>query len=92
MESDYLKQRRESKLQDKKSYKEVRSAYMKKHPKCEVCKRNNATEIHHMAGRIGDKLTDINNFMSVCRECHFLIENNPNWAKEHGYSKSRLKI
>ena len=92
MESEYLKQRRESKLQDKKSYKEVRSAYMKKHPKCEVCKRNNATEIHHIAGRIGNKLTDINNFMSVCRSCHREIHDNDIWARLNGYLKSKFDV
>lgn len=50
-----------------------------------------ATEIHHMKGRIGSLLTDKRYFLAVCRNCHNYIEMNPLWAKEKGFSLSRLK-
>lgn len=74
-----------------KEYSKLRLNYFKNHPICEVglCGRY-ATDIHHIAGRIGNNLTDITNFLAVCRQHHCQIEENPIWAKEKGYSKSRL--
>lgn len=49
-----------------------------------------ATEVHHMKGRIGDLLTDVKYFLAVSKEGHRRIEENPEWAKEMGYSLNRL--
>lgn len=49
-----------------------------------------ATEIHHMKGRVGLLLTDERYWIPVSREGHLKIELNPVWAKEKGYSLSRL--
>jgi len=51
-----------------------------------------STDLHHIKGRVGDLLTDENNFLAVCRSCHTFIEENPKFAKEKGFSKSRLDI
>jgi hypothetical protein len=59
------------------------------------------TDVHHSRGRVGyadeiarDKgipaLIDIRYFIPVCREAHRQIENDPIWAKENGYSESRI--
>lgn len=73
-----------------KDYKLVRDAYLTQFPVCEVhnC-GNKATEIHHKKGRVGELLTDIHHFLSVCHYCHRYIEINPIWAKENGYSENR---
>jgi hypothetical protein len=44
-----------------------------------------------MKGRIGPLLLDISNYLAVCRECHKIIEENPEMAKKLNLSKSRLK-
>lgn len=49
-----------------------------------------ATEIHHMKGRVGDLLLDQKYWLAVSREGHRKIEENPDWAKEMGYSISRI--
>ena len=36
---------------------------------CEVCE-GKSTEIHHILGRTGDLLNDIENLMGICRTCH----------------------
>ncbi len=74
-----------------KEYSEIRKEYLKVFPVCEVenC-TNKSIEIHHKSGKIGDLLTNINNFLAVCRKCHQKIELNPIFAKEQGYSKTRL--
>lgn len=72
-------------------YSKVRLAYLKIFPVCEVWNcGNKSTQIHHRKGRIGSLLTDINHFLGVCDPCHLYLENNPIWAKEQGYSESRL--
>jgi len=74
-----------------REYLDLRKAYFYNNPLCEVKFCDNlATEIHHKKGRIGKLLTDTSNFLAVCRQCHQKIELNPIWAKEQGYSKSRL--
>lgn len=51
-----------------------------------------ATDLHHPRGRLGKLLTDETNFLALCRSCHTFIETNPEFAKEEGYSLSRLEI
>ena len=75
-----------------KKYRKARRIFITQHPRCQVsgCK-NVAEHIHHKAGRLGDLLLDTKYFMSVCPEHHRQIEENPERAKENGYSESRLK-
>ena len=74
-----------------KSYAEIRQNYLMMFPICQVkgCFQF-ATTIHHLAGRSGTLLTDVNNFLGCCMPCHQKIESEPIWAKEQGYSKSRI--
>jgi len=69
-------------------YLRLREEYLRTHPKCEVCNLQDATEIHHKRGRIGENL--FNDFLAVDRDCHRQIEENPQWAKEQNFSLSRL--
>lgn len=76
-------------------YAIVRAEYLAGHPYCEArigytC-RGKAVDIHHKRGRLGDLLTDTSHFLALCRECHEYIEFRPEWAKEVGFSESRLK-
>lgn len=43
--------------------------YMAK-PLCQRCLKRRATEIHHIDGRIGDKVNDPYNLIALCNECH----------------------
>jgi len=63
--------------------------FLNDNPFCKVCGKS-ATDVHHMRGKIGEDLTDSRYFLAVCRGCHTLIEENPTWAKEKGYSLNRL--
>ena len=76
-------------------YGKKRIAYLTAHQVCEVRHAGcmyEATDIHHKAGRVGDLLTDERYFLAVCRKCHNHVEEHPAWAKEKGYSLSRLNI
>ena len=48
------------------------------------------TDIHHMKGRVGSLFLDTKYWLAVSREGHKRIEENPEWAKEMGYSLNRL--
>jgi len=71
-------------------YKKIRIQFLLDHPLCEVCEKQESSEIHHKKGRIGELLTNTNHFLSVCRNCHRWIEEHPKMAKAFGYSESRL--
>lgn len=74
-------------------YTRIRNWYLNNHSECQACTDDctgKATEIHHMKGRIGKLLIDDYWFLAVCRACHNRIENNPEEAKENGWSISRL--
>ena len=79
--------KKRSKQEGRYSY--LRKEYLRQNDRCECCNLM-ATEIHHKKGRVGKLLTDVEFFMSVCRACHETIELHPDWAKEKGYSISRL--
>lgn len=56
---------------------------------CPITKQK-ATQVHHKKGRIGKLLTDVRFWLAVSAEGHKKIEENPEWAKENGYSLNRL--
>jgi hypothetical protein len=73
-------------------YLKVRQEYLALYPVCEVPECDlKATDIHHQKGKVTTELLmDVNYFMAVCRKHHTIIENNPNWAKENGFSFKRI--
>lgn len=75
-----------------KVYKIVRLEFIVHNRFCQAkmkgCTKD-ATQVHHICGRIGDKLTDSKNFLAVCHSCHCYIENHPEIAKELGFTKDR---
>lgn len=72
-------------------YKKIAKRFITLNPKCQVSGCNKVSEcVHHKRGRIGELLTDTRHFLAVCMEHHQQIEGNPEWAKENGYSSSRL--
>lgn len=72
-----------------REYIKLRKQFLIDNPTCKVCGQD-STDAHHSKGRTGALLTDVQYFVAVCRQCHVAIEENPNWAKEMGYSVSRL--
>ena len=67
-----------------KIYSLYRNIYLTNHPACEIC-GNKATQIHHKKGRFGDRLNNMEFFMSICHECHEWIHRNPMEAYAKGY-------
>lgn len=75
-----------------REYSKLAKAFKEAHPICMVQSKSCsgvATEIHHKKGR-GEFLCDVSTFVAVCRNCHNMVELNPIWAKQAGFSQSRL--
>lgn len=76
-------------------YLKLREKFLQDNPMCQVglpgC-RHTSTTVHHVAGRQGLRLIDVNNFLAACMPCHETIEHEPEMAKENGFSKSRLSV
>lgn len=73
-------------------YTILRRKFMEKHPMCEAslhCCSGASTDVHHKQGR-GLNHLNVSTWLSVCRNCHVWIEENPKEAKELGYSQNRL--
>lgn len=72
---------------ENKEYARLRKDYLEVYPVCEVVECHlPSKEIHHMQGREGDKLNDVNFFLAVCPGCHRKIETDTKWARDNGYS------
>lgn len=74
-----------------KEYRKRRDAYFKEYPVCEFpdCTSTDIT-LHHMRGRIGILLIDIQYFKSLCGKHHRFVEENPETAQKLGLSMKRL--
>lgn len=48
------------------------------------------TDVHHKKGRTGSLYLDETYWVALSREGHKFVEENPEWAKENGYSLNRL--
>ena len=69
----------------------VESRLFIKGKKCVVFPEKDATEVHHQKGRATiELLLDKDFWLPVSRDGHIKIEMNPEWAKEQGFSFSRL--
>ena len=74
-------------------YSQLREAFLLAKPHCEAKLQGcsgSSSDVHHKAGRVGDNYLKIGTWLSVCRSCHRFIEDNPDAAKELGFSESRL--
>lgn len=71
-------------------YSKLRREYLALYPVCEIeeC-QNPSTEIHHSAGREGERLLDVNYFVAVCHDCHVRITEHSVEAINEGYSIKR---
>lgn len=59
----------------------VRAAHLKKHPRCEVCKKTTDLEVHHVEPfhLHPEKELDPGNLMTFCRDHHFLFGHLMDW-------------
>jgi hypothetical protein len=73
-------------------YVKLKREYIALYPVCEVPECDlKAVEIHHQRGKEGERLTDVNYFMSVCRKHHEEMTEHSKDAIDKGYSHLRTK-
>ena len=72
-------------------YKRLRLEFLSK-PENKICPimKTETTDVHHKKGRIGKLYLDTTFWIALSREGHRMVEENPEWAKENGYSFDRL--
>ena len=60
-----------------RTWKRIRDRYIKTHPLCEHCAKDEkitpAEEVHHIKPLSHGGTNDENNLMSLCKSCHSLI-------------------
>ena len=61
-------------------------------PENKVCPitKQPTTDVHHSKGRIGTLYLDKRYWIALSREGHKYVEEHPEWARENGFSLSRL--
>jgi hypothetical protein len=72
-------------------YQVLRKEFLEKEENriCPITKKE-TTDIHHQKGRVGNLFLNTSFWTALSREGHKYVEENPDWSKENGYSKSRL--
>lgn len=70
-------------------YAKRRIEFLMKQEWCRRC-GTGATEVHHMAGRIGDALLDESRWLALCVWCHRWVTEHPREAIEQGWSLPRV--
>lgn len=77
----------------KEKYIPLVKEVLAKNPKCKVkspvCS-GIAQGLHHIAGRIGDKLTDKKNVVPCCNRCNSYLEKNDAYARANGWKISKF--
>lgn len=74
-----------------REYNKLRDKFLQDNPICMFPEcQSEQVQLHHAKGRIGDNLTDVSTFRSLCDYHHRFVELNPDVAKEFGLSLSRL--
>lgn len=58
-------------------------------PLCERCGERVASQVHHMAGRLGDALLDAELFAGLCPGCHDWVHDHPADARAQGWMEAR---
>lgn len=93
MKRSPLRKRSKKRSKQETEYSKLRLLYLNDHEFCESrlpgCSLK-ATDIHHKKGRVNEDLTDITEWMAVCRSCHQWIETHPIEATELGFRKSKM--
>lgn len=70
---------------EEREYNALRQDFMRGKLHCARCQLRRPLEVHHMAGRDGDRFLDVLTWAAVCRDCHEWIHANPAAARAQGF-------
>lgn len=82
-----------TKSDEQKTYSRESKIFRQQGKECEI-KSPDCIKIiqgtHHKRGRVGKNLNDKKHWLRSCNPCNMYCETHPEWAKENGFSESRL--
>lgn len=82
----------EKRAKQNREYLKMREDFLIQYPVCQIAGCNKpAVEVHHRAGRANDLLTNPENFLAICSDCHSKITEHSREAINEGYSELRSK-
>lgn len=70
-----------------REYNRLKEDWIRAHPVCEICRAQPTAQVHHRAGRIGNRLNSTEDWLGVCAECHDKIHAHGSWARQLGFLK-----
>jgi len=74
-------------------YGEKSRAYLQGMGRCERCGRSDrGLELHHKAGRTGERYLDVSTWAALCPECHAWVHANPRVATGEGWLIGDLSV
>lgn len=88
-----IKQKSEKRTKEERIYLAKRIIFLSENPVCQMALpfcTVQATDVHHMEGRVGENYLDVSKWKACCRQCHVWTENNPEAAKQLGHSQKRI--
>lgn len=85
MKRSRLKSRSKKRSNQLAEYNRLRKAFLVDHCRCEVCRKQPSTQVHHVATRIGERLNDVAHWLATCYECHEKIHRHGQWARGEGF-------
>jgi hypothetical protein len=87
----YIRSRTTERAAQERRYRLKAAKFKRDHPFCEACPKrfpdlspNKTKSVHHMRGRIQDRLLDDTHWLATCVPCHAWIHNNPKEARALG--------
>lgn len=90
-----IQRRSKKRAAAERQYSKQRAIFLQTHDRCKMghyafmpC--SGELTVHHQRGRIGDLLLDEKFWIALCMGHHEFVETHPMWAKENGFSLSRL--
>lgn len=91
LKRSYIKPISDKKASELKEYRLVRDKFFKDNPICQFDGCNSKDiQLHHAKGRLGNLLSDVQYFRSLCDTHHRYVETHPLEAKQMGLSLDRL--
>lgn len=68
-------------------YRILRKGFLGANQDCQAkfaCCSGRASQVHHKASRVGDKLNDTRDFLAICAPCHLYLHAHPKQARALG--------
>lgn len=73
-----------------RQYGVLRAYFLQRSSLCDRCGKVPPTDVHHARGRFGSRLTNVHDWVALCRKCHDWVHRNPEEARKVGLMRDRI--